>query len=148
MQRREVCVFAVAPLVQAHARSVEENFAVVFHDRKPDLIRRARLGQPRKPIFRAQPVDRRFFHNRLAVRHGMQLAVQAVALDRERAVFRNKILERNVLDALIEVFKALRFELCEQNHHPFAHPAAEVRSCHRGKVAVKENAPSLRNTTA
>ena len=73
----------------------------------------------------------------------MQLAVQAVALDRERAVFRNKILERDVLDSLIEVFKALHFELCEQNHHPFAHPAAEVCSCHRGKVAVKENAPVL-----
>ena len=73
----------------------------------------------------------------------MELTIQAVALDRERAVFWNEVLERNVLDTLIEVFKALRFELCEQNHHPFAHPAAEIRSCHRGKVAVKENAPVL-----
>ena len=141
MQRREVRVFAVAPLVQAHARSVEEDFAAVFHDRKPDLIRRARLGQPRKPIFRAQPVDRRFFHNRLAVRHGMQLAVQAVALDRERAVLRHEIFQRNFLHALVKVFKALRFELRKQNHHALAHPAAEIRLCHRGKVPVKENAP-------
>ena len=136
--------FAVAPLVQAHARSVEEDFAAVFHDRKPDLIRRARLGQPRKPIFRAQPVDRRFFHNRLAVRHGMQLAVQAVALDRERAVLRHEIFQRNFLHALVKVFKALRFELRKQNHHALAHPAAEIRLCHRGKVPVKEKRAGLR----
>ena len=58
--------------------------------------------------------------------------ILAVALDRERAVLRHEIFQRNFFDPLVEIFKALRFELRKQNHHALAHPAAEICLCHRG----------------
>ena len=73
----------------------------------------------------------------------MQLAVQAVALDRERTVLRNEALERHSLDTLKQVFKAVRVKLGQQNHHALTHAAAEVSLCHSGEITLKKNAPVL-----
>ena len=143
MQRREIRHLPVAALVQAHAGGIKEHLAPVLHDGKAELIRRARLREPAEAVLLAQPRDRRLFDDGLTVRNGMQLAVQAVALDRERAVLRNKILQRDGLDALKQLLKALGLEGVEQDHDPLTHAAAEIRLGHRHKIAVKKDAPVL-----
>ena len=73
----------------------------------------------------------------------MKLAVQAVALDRERAVLRDEVFQCNGLDALKQVLKALGLEGCQQDHDPLAHAAAEVGLRHIRKAPVKKYAPVL-----
>ena len=90
-----------------------------------------------------QPLRDRFFDDLLAVGHGKELAVQTVALDGERAVLRDKALERHGLHALEQVLKAVRVEFGQQNHHALAHAAAEVGLRHGGEIALKKNAPVL-----
>ena len=97
---------------------------MILHDGKAQLVRLARLRQPAEAVFLAQPRDGGLFHNGLTVRNGVQLAVQAVALDRERAVLRDKVLERHGLHALEQVLKAVRVEFGQQNHHALTHAAA------------------------
>ena len=143
MQRRKIGLAAVAALVQAHAGRVQKQFHMILHDGKAQLVRLARLRQPAEAVFLAQPRDGGLFHNGLTVRNGVQLAVQAVALDRERTVLRNEALERHSLDTLKQVFKAVRVKLGQQNHHALTHAAAEVSLCHSGEITLKKNAPVL-----
>ena len=91
----------------------------------------------------AQPRDGGLLDDGLTVRNGMQLAVQAVALDRERAVLRDEALERHGLHPLKQILKAVRVEFGQQDHHALAHAAAEVGLRHGGEIALKKNAPVL-----
>ena len=143
VQRRKIGLAAVAALVQAYAGRVQKQLHMILHDGKAQLIRFARLRQPAEAVFLAQPRDGGLLDDGLTVRNGVQLAVQAVALDRERTVLRNEALERHSLDTLKQVFKAVRVKLGQQNHHALAHAAAEVGLRHGGEIAFKKNAPVL-----
>ena len=143
MQRRKIGLAAVAALVQAHAGRVQKQLHMILHDGKAQLIRFARLRQPAEAVFLAQPRDGGLLDDGLTVGNGVQLAVQAVALDRERTVLRNEALERHGLHALEQVLKAVRVKLGQQNHHALTHAAAEVGLRHGGEIAFKKNAPVL-----
>lgn len=141
MQRREIRDLAIAALVQADTRRVEEDLTLVLHNGKPDLIGCARLRHPAEAVFLAEACDRRLFHDGLTIRHGVQLAVQTVALDGEGPVLRDEALEREGLDALKQIFKAHGAEMAKADHHALAHAAAEVDLCQIGKVSRKKYAP-------
>ena len=143
VQRRKIGLAAVAALVQAHAGRVQKQLHMILHDGKAQLIRFARLRQPAEAVFLAQPRDGGLLDDGLTVGNGVQLAVQTVALDGERAVLRDKALERHGLHALEQVLKAVRVEFGQQNHHALAHAAAEVGLRHSGEIAFKKNAPVL-----
>ena len=73
---------------------------------------------------RAEAIHRRFLCNGLAVRHRMKLGIQAVALYRESAVGRDKALQRDRLDALIQLLKAARRKTRQKDHHALTHAQA------------------------
>lgn len=81
VQRGLVAHGAVAALVQADAGAVEEDLTQVLHDGKAQLVGLAGLRQPRQAVVRAEMVDGGLFDDGLAVRHGVQLRIKAVALD-------------------------------------------------------------------
>ena len=139
MQRRLVADGAPTALVQAHAGGIQKDLADIFHDGKPELIGRAGLRQPAQTVVRRHAVDRRLFHDRLAVRHAVQLTVQTVALDGEGGILRKEPLERDGLDALIERLEGERLEARQKDHHALAHAQAQIGARHVGKVAVKED---------
>jgi len=129
--------------VQAHAGGVEEDLDRVLHDGKAQLVGRAGLRHPAEAVLLLQARDGGLLDDGLAVRHRVQLAVEAVTLDGKSSVLRDKLLERERLDALEQLLEAAGLELAEQDHHPLAHAAAEIGAGHVGKFAVKKDAPVL-----
>ena len=143
MQRGLVAHGAVAALVQADAGAVEEDLAQVLHDGKAQLVGLAGLGQPRQAVVRAEMVDGGLFDDGLAVRHGVQLRIKAVALDGERALARDEALERNGLHALIQLLKRPRREARQQDHDPLAHAQPDIRARQLGRAAREKHAAIL-----
>ena len=133
----------VAPLVEALAGGVEKDLAEVLHDGEMNLVDGTGLRQPAKAVLCAQAVHRRLLHDRLAVRHRVELTVQTVALDGEGALLRHEVLEGDALDALVQLLKGAGLKGGQQDHDPLAGAEAEVGPGHVGEGAVKKNAAVL-----
>ena len=70
----------------------------------------------------------------------MQLGIQAVALDGERALLRDKAFERDRLHALIQLLETPCGKTRKQEHHALAHAQTDIRTRHIRKIAVKKHA--------
>ena len=116
---------------------------MVLQDRKAQLVEAAGLREPAQAVVPAQPVHRRLFHNGLTVGHGVQLAAEAVALDRKGAVLGNQLLQGDGFYGLIQVLKAVDVGTAQQNHHPLAHAAVEIGPGDGLGAAGEEHAPVL-----
>ena len=143
MQRRQIGLRPIASLVQADAGGIEEDLALVLHNRKAELMHGARLRQPGKMIVSAKPVHRSFFCDGLAVWHGVQLAVQTIALDGEGVLLADEGFQGDLFHALVEVLKAVDREPGQQDHDPLAHPAAQVGPGDIRRGPFKKDAPVL-----
>ena len=73
----------------------------------------------------------------------MELGIEAVALDREGALARDKAFERDGLDALIQLLECPGREARQQDHNAFAHAKPHVCARHVRKIAVKKDAAIL-----
>ena len=74
----------------------------------------------------------------------MQRGIQAVPLDREGAVFRNKLLPRQRAHAFKQRVKRLRRERAQADQHPFGAPQVKVRPGKRIFIPLKQHTSVFR----
>ena len=114
----------VAPLVEASPGGVQVQGALVLVQGKLDLVFGSGFRQRLQAIDLAQPAGSGFFHNFLAIRNGVQLGIQTVALYRKLAVPGDEFLPGQGSDALEKGLEAAGGEGAQLEQHPLA--AAEI----------------------
>ena len=128
---------AVTPLEQAGAGGVQVQNGLVFHNGELNLIQRAVLRHPILMIPGGQPIRYGFFDDFLAVRHGVQGAVQTVSLHREGAVLGDHPLPGNGFGAFKQLVEGLCGKPPHHQQHPLAESAAQVGPGHAGLIRFK-----------
>ena len=141
-QRGIVAHGPVAPLVQARPGGIQVQDGPVIHNGELELVFIAVLGKPGDAVLLPQPLAGGLFDDGLAVRHGHELAVQAVALHREGAVRGNEGLQRGRQNALEQLLKGLGLEVCQDGQHPLAGAQADVGFGH-GRGVSGEGHPAV-----
>ena len=86
----------IAPLVEPCPGGIQVKLRLVVHNGKLELVQVPVLRQPGNAVLLPQVPGGGLFHNGLTVRHRVELAVQAVALHREAAVFGNIVPQRRL----------------------------------------------------
>ena len=135
---------AVAPLVQAVARGVEAERDPVLHDGELHLITGGALQEPVQPVDALQALHDGLFDDLLAVRHGKQPGIEAVALDGEGPVLRDDALPRQRARALEQLLKAQRLKAAEIDQHAFADAQVDIGAGDGLRPAGKAHAAVLR----
>ena len=130
--------------MKSRAARVDVECGFVFHNGKLDGEDFALLGKPREAVDAPEPFDNGFLHDLLAVRHGVERALQRPALDGERAVRGDEVLPRQGAYALEELVEAVRREPAEDNQNALGKARADVCARNGALVAGEVYAPVFR----
>ena len=127
----------VAPLVQPVAGGIDAQGDPVLHDGELHLVQRPGLREPADAVHAFQPLHNGLFDDLLAVGHGEQLGIEAVALHGEGGVFGQQTLPGQGPGALKQRIKAQRIKAAQLDQHPFADAQVNIGSCQGGVVSRK-----------
>ena len=130
--------------MEPRAACINIERGLVLHDGKLDGKALALFGKPRETVHALEPLDDGFFHDLLAVRHGVERALERPALDGERAVCGDEVFPRQGAHALKELIKAARREPAEDDQNTLGKARADVRAGNGALVAGEVYAPVFR----
>ena len=128
---------AVATFVKPVSRCVNTDGDIVFHHRELDLMDGSAFLKPADAVLLLQSFYNRLFNDFLAVRHGHQGGIEAVALHGKGGVFREIVLPGEGLDALKKPVKRICGKPADFDQNTLPDAQTDIGGCNCALISVE-----------